>query len=322
MPYLRVDITRPDVGAATKVDFSAKKQPRKFYAIQPEKWNLAKKLAQKDYDEAYKLFSTLDDLDSVMCKQEVLEASREFLQIGFRNEDPSVHLIKYSQFWKQPDGLVLISGWFEWLVGGSKDGDLSRSISDHLDLVLKMLSTYLTEKKAEGWGKCMQDIENESVRKHGNLHMYQVALIRELATAWGNKGEKLIFIEGKDLVKNMSDQPFIYAVEVHNPGSGDYDFSTVFSVRVGSTLVFEDITLTEALAAVIQISFSFNLLYPQDADDVFNFVQRILANFGPVEGARNAKNQVKRNFTDFQCFVGNYMLKQDKAEVKQMLASN
>ena len=320
---LRVGITRPDgVDSGSKMDFSAKKQPRKIYAISADKWNLAQKLSQKEYDEEAKEFSTLDDLNSLESKAEMLESVREYLQIGFRTEDPSVHVIKYSKFWRQPDGIKLLSIWFEWLVGGSKDCDISRSITDNLEFVVKMVNAYLTDKQGEAWSNSMELIKKESLSRHGNLLMYQVALIRELAKVWGNKGEQLIYIEGKDEMKNMSNQPFIHAVSVHKPGEGDYEYSMVFSVRVGSTLVFDQVSLTEGFAAVIQICFCFNLLYPQSADDVFNFVQRVLANFGPVDGSRNAKNQVKKNFTDFQCFLGSYLLRKDKAEVKKILAAN
>ena len=317
-----MDITRPDSASDSKVDFSAKKQPRKFYAICPEKWNLAKKMSQKEYDDGSNKFSSFDDLENLEAKAGALETLREFLQIGFRTEDPSVHIIKYSKFWKQPDGIKLLSMWFEWLVGGSKDGDISKSIAENLDFVLRMLDEYMTEKSGEAWSKSMEEIERECLSKYGNSLMFQVALIRELAKMWGNMGEQLIYIEGKDEMKNMSNQPFIHAVSVHKPGEGDYDYSLVFSVRVGSTMVFDDVSLTEGLAAVIQICFVFNLLYPQSCDDVFNFIQRVLSNFGPVEGARNVKNQVKKKFTDFQCFLGSHLLRQDKAEVKKILAAN
>ena len=126
-----MDITRPDVTGDSKVDFSAKKQPRKFYAICPEKWNLAKKMSQKEYDDGSNKFSTFDDLESLEAKAEALETVREFLQIGFRTEDPSVHIIKYSKFWKQPDGIkllsILLSCWLEVLKMAIFQGALQRT---------------------------------------------------------------------------------------------------------------------------------------------------------------------------------------------------
>ena len=313
-----MDIKKPEMLSGSGiVDFTVKKNPRKFYGISPEKWNLASKLTQEEFERSAAFFSNIEELE-YEDKLEVLSKARNFLQINFRKEDPSSHLIKLSSFWKMPHGPKLLSEWFEWLVDGSKDGDLVKSIEDHIDPILRMVEKFLENKKGDDWAKKVEEVENNCTVNYGNTLLFQIFLIRELAKSWGNKGEKLIFIEGKDDIKNMSNQPFVHAVKLNRPGENDYEDAVVFSVRVGSSLVFDDVSLTQGLASVIHLSFVFNLLYPTDCDDLFNFTQRILCNFGPADGARNPKGQLKRNFVDFQVALGSYMLTEKKAEIKQL----
>ena len=144
---LWMDILRPEVNVPQLVDFSTKKQPRKFYGISPEKWNLAKKLSQAEYDKAAEAFEQLDKAENLEAMEEVLKNSREFLQISFRTVDPCTHIRKFSSFWKMPQGIKLLNLWFEWIVNGSKDGDLSKSIEDHMDAVMRMVENYLSVKK-------------------------------------------------------------------------------------------------------------------------------------------------------------------------------
>ena len=300
------------------VDFSTKKQPRKFYGISPEKWNLAKKLSKKEYEKGAEAFAQLEIADSLEAMEEILQRSREFIQIFFRTVDPCTHIRKLSSFWKMPHGIKLLNMWFEWIVDGSKDGDLTKSIEDHMDAVMRMVENYLSLKKGESWIKKLAEVGSDSRLRFGNSLLLEIFLIRELAKFWGNKGEKLIFVDGQDDLKNMSTQPFVHAVKISQTGEGDFEDSFVFSVRIGSSLVFEGVSLTQGLAAIVQLSFVFNLLYPVPADDIFNFTQRVLACFGPVDGARNAKNQVKKNFVDFQCYMGNFMLQEKKAKLQKM----
>ena len=64
--------------------------------------------------------------------------------------------------------------------------------------------------------------------------------------------------------------------------------------------IWKDISLPEAFAGVIQIFFSFNMLYPGDLDDILQFTERIVCNFGSDDCARNSKNMLKKSFRDFQ----------------------
>ena len=63
----------------------------------------------------------------------------------------------------------------------------------------------------------------------------------------------------------------------------------------------------------------FNIVYPSSADEIFNFVQRLLAKFGPSDGARNLKGQLKKRFVDFQCELSNIIMLEKSDTVKKLL---
>ena len=63
-------------------------------------------------------------------------------------------------------------------------------------------------------------------------------------------------------------------------------------------------SLPVAFAALIQIYYVCNVNYPSKADDVFQFIQRMLCQVGPAEGAKNERNQVKKWYKDFEVISG------------------
>ena len=304
----------------TLMDFSAKKV-RRIYGISAEKWFLAKKLSQQEYEMSEANFTKLSEVGDhdVDAINECLESAREFVQIHFRKEDPSSHVLKLKVFWKVPNGLIILNSWFEWLVGGSDNGNISNTIEEKIDDVMIIIDKILGDQKGDEWVKQARDMENSCREKNGNSIMFYVYLLRELAKSWKNQPEKVIFIEGEDDLKDASNQPFLHIVKVPQDGLLDNVESIVISVRVGTTMIFEDVSLCQGLAAMIQITFSFNLLYPSQADDIFNFLQRTLARFGPADGARNSKDHIKKNFSDFQCTLGKLVLQQKKGNVQKML---
>jgi hypothetical protein len=298
----------------------SKKKVRKYYGIVPEKWMLASKISKEAFEESKKNFEKLEDITVAQVKDlsNILDGSREYLQAMFREEDPSSHLLKLKAFWVMPRGLKMLSLQFEWLVDGSRDGDLMASIEGRIANVMSLVEKYLVKKGGAGWEEKFKKVAAECQVSHGNDTMKTVFLIRELGRTWSNKSEKLLFVEGEDSNEEISDQPFLHLVKLGQMGVGDYPEQISISVRVGNTVMFEDVTLTQGLSAVIQLCFTFNLLFPFQADDLFNFCQRMLASFGPTDGARNKLGQVKKKFIDFQCFVGSVMLQEEKGVKKRL----
>ena len=319
---LRAGIKRPELASQSPVLEFSNKKPRKFYAVSSEKWYMGSKISQEDFDASEAAFLAIveagEDIEKILA---CLEDARVFVQIQFRSEDPSAHITKNRIFWKMPYGPKLLSNHFEWLVDGSRDGDLAFSIEDHIDMVLNMTAQILGDKKGKDWINQLEEVQNNSRTRNGNEIMSRVFIIRELAKSWKNNPAKLIFVEGEDSMSNVSSQPYVNILRVDQTGEGDYDEAIVVSVRVGTTTIFDGVSLTQGLAAVIQLCFVFHLLYPSDTDEIFNFVQRLLAKFGPSDGAKNIKGQLKKRFVDFQCALSDILLLQKSGTVRKLFVA-
>ena len=319
---LRSGIKRPEASTSEDMLVLSKKKVRKYYGIVAEKWRLASKISKVAFEKSKSSFEKLEDvtIEEVEDLSNILDESREYLQAMFREEDPSSHLLKLKVFWGMPRGLKLLSLQFEWLVDGSKDGDLQVSIEARIENVMSLVEKYLVKKGGAGWEEKFKKVAADCELSHGNDTIKTVYLIRELGRTWGNKSEKLLFIEGEDNNDEISDQPFLHLVKLRQMGVGDFPEQISLSVRVGNTVMFDHVTLTQGLSAVIQLCFTFNLLFPFQTDDLFNFCQRMLASFGPTDGARNKLGQVKKKFIDFQCFVGSVMLQEEKGVKKRLFS--
>ena len=217
-----------------------------------------------------------------------------------------------------PHGLKMLNNHFEWLVDGSGDGSLAISIEDHISSILNLTAKILGDKRDKEWQSKLEETENNSQAKYGNDIMFKIHIIRELAKNWKNLAEKIIFIQGEDDMQNSSDQPYVHIVKVNRYGEGDFEEAIVISVKVGAITIFEDVTLSEGLAAVIQLCFVFHLCYPVDCDETFNFVQRLIAKFGPSEGAKNLRGQLRKKFVDFQCALADVVLMEKNGTVRKM----
>ena len=320
--FLRNDVTK----AASKdvepredlMDFSAKKRKR-CYGLSSERWYSGSKVSAEEFKQSEENFGKIALEDDVEKKLELLNSSRVFLAVKFRTCDPAAHFHSLQPFWGMPFGPDMLSNQFEWAsLEGSRDGSLKKTIEKNTTSTFNMVVRYLADKKGELWAKKYDEVYQNSRAHYGNSIMARVFLLRELAKSWKNSPEKLVFIEGEDDLSKVSNQPFIHVLKMNQTGEGDYDERLCISVRIGTTLIFNDVTLTGALASVIELAFVFNLMFPKDADDIFQFVQRILANYGPVDGARNAIGKVKKPFVDFQCAVGQMIVDSDKGEVRKM----
>ena len=133
------------------MDFSGGKKTRKFYSIVPDNWNLALKIESEKYKESEQAYLGNNGEDELEVKKEGLAASREYLQIKFRTLEVGAHIYAHRTFWDMPHGPLLLSGWFEWITGGSEEGWLEATIEKNLDAVLKVVAEIISEKKGELW---------------------------------------------------------------------------------------------------------------------------------------------------------------------------
>ena len=299
---VRPTIKRPVIGEA-EIENPGKKKgkmKKKGYCISGEKWIIDTGATRKEKEEAKKEFKRFSDADSIKEKREVLMNAVVFIQKQFREMEPSQTVEDLSSFWE--GGPQIMSDWFEWLVGGSKDGSLAATASLQMIKVLNITEKYIIDKRGEEFEKELNRLNEEVRGVNGDSTMYQVFLIRDLAKLFKNKPEKFVFNDGKDDKKSGPDEkyPNIYITKQNTFGEGDFEEKIVLNLRIGDKIIWKDVSLPEALAGVIQIFFSFNMLYPVDLDDILQFTERIVCNFGSDDGARNPKNNVKKSFRDFQ----------------------
>ena len=254
------------------LDFSAKKR-KKCYGLSTERWYLGSKVSAEEFKESEENFGKIASEDDGDKKKKLLNSSRVFLAVKFRTCDPAAHFLGLQSFWEMPFGPDLLSNHFEWAsIEGSRDGSLKKTIEKNTTSTFNLVVRYLADKKGEIWAKKYDEVYQNSRAHFGNSILARVFLLRELAKSWKNSPEKLVFIEGEDDLSKVSNQPFIHVLKVNQTGEGDYDERVCISVRIGTTLIFNDVSLTGALASVIELAFVFNLMFPKDADDIFQSV--------------------------------------------------
>ena len=299
---------KPMVLADPKLlDFSSK-NVRKLYGIIPERWFSPKKISEEEYkksEDNFKKLAEINDDDQPALKA-CLEGAREYIQIMFRTEEPSSHVQKLKAFWDMPNGTLILNFWFEWLCGGSDLGNIAKTIDKKMDDDMNIIEQVLIEQNSEEYEKEVKEDKASVMRDYGNMTFFYILLLRRLCKSFKNQPEKFLFVEGEDKLKDASQQPFLHILKVAQHGLDDYDNSLVISVRVGSTTIFENVSLSVGLAAILQVTFSFNLLYDPNVDDMYNYLQRILARFGPLDGARNKKNHVKKSYVDLLALLASW----------------
>ena len=297
------------------LDFSSPKRKKKSYGLQTEKWYLGSRVQAAEFKQSEENFWKMAGAD-LETKKQMLVESRVFLAVQFRTQEPASHVQNLKPFWEMPHGPEMLSEWFSWItVDGSDEVSIRQTIEENATSVFNMIVNFIGDKKGGAWLKEYEEVENNSKAAFGNEIMSRVWLLRELAETWKNKPSNLFFVEGKDNIADVSNQPFVHVLKFAQTGEADYDEKLCISVRIGTTLVFNDITLSAALASVIELAFVFNLMYPAKSDDIFQFVQRLLGNYGPSDGARNAQGRVKKAFVDFQIAVGKMVVDDRKGEI-------
>ena len=182
--------------------------------------------------------------------------------------------------------------------------------------VSPVVKEIVADKKGKLWQEKYDRLVVQADLETGNQMLVWVFLLREWSELYGEKPHRIVYLEGEDSSAEVSQLPYVHVRNVSQPG-GDFN-RVIVSVMFGSTLIFEDIGLPGALAAVIEIYFSFNLCYDTQADSTLNFIQRIIAGFGSKEGSRNKLNKVKKSFNDFQAEFGRIMLEKKMGSVKTL----
>ena len=276
------------------------KKKKKSFGVNAGKMKVfetASKAEKKDAEDAFK---KMEESDLLEVKKKFLQEARVFIQKQFQTVEPSQLVEDFKGFWD--GGPALLSEHFEWLSDGSKDGSLAISVAGQLAKVLSIVERFILNKRGDAFGEEMDRVKAEAEEKNGSNLMYQIFLLRNLARLFKNKPQKVLFIDGEDCKESGPNetQPNIFVTKKHVVGEAEFEEAILLNLRIGEKLIFSDVSFTDAFAGLIQLIFSLNLEFPEDADDFCQFLQRILCNFGNIEGARNKKNAVKKNYRDFE----------------------
>ena len=272
---------------------------KKTYMLNQEKWELDKGATMKEKREAQEQFIRFCEAESDEERKDALLKSVVHVQKFFRVREPSQVVEDLNSFWQA--GPEILSFWFEWLVDGSKDGHLATTVDSQLNKVLNLIEAYIKHRRGEEAERDLARIKKEAREANGCETYYQLHLIRALAKVFRNKAEMFIYIDGEDDDKSGPDEtlPNMYITKRDTHGVDDYPEKIVMNLRIGHKIIWEDLTLPQAIAGVTQLYFSFNLMYPPDIDDILQFNERIMCNFGTDDGARNPKQTVKKCFREF-----------------------
>ena len=276
------------------------KKVKKSYGIVPDRYNHGLNASKAEMEHAKNMFKKISEVESLEEKKHLVIASRVFIQSQFRSVQPSQTVEDLEQFWSA--GPRILSDWFEWIVRGSKDGSLNLSVDLQMTKVMNLVEQYILAKKGADFEKEIRGVKEITDLHHENDSWFKIFLLKDLAKLFKNRSEKLIFVDGSDDVKNgpNEQQPNVFVTKQNVIGQEEYDEKIVISLRVGNKVLFQDVSLSEALAGCIQLYFCFHQYYPEEADDLYQFVQRICCNFGDQDGANNKKGVIKKCFRDFE----------------------
>lgn len=296
---VRPNIKRPAAAAPEEV-IKIRKKKVKGYCLRAEKWNIDEKATKEEKDEAFKMYKKLEDAATVQEKKLLVKAASIFIQKQFRTLEPNQVVEDLHSFWEA--GPEVLSEWFEEMTAGSKHGSLSVSVTQQLTKVMNIVERFILFKRSDEFEQEMNGVKAEAEERTGNQVFYNIFLLRNLASLFKNKPEKIIFVDGTDAKKDGPDEktPNIFITKQNTFGESEFDEKVVINLRIGDKLIGKDLSLPEAVAGLIQVFFSFNLLYPQEVDDILQFLERILCSFGTTDGARNKRNCVKKGFRDFE----------------------
>lgn len=300
---VRPNIKRP-VGTENMKSPVGGEKKKKVFGVSSEKWVTDEVASKEEKEDSVNSFKKLSEAVFVEEKKKLLKESRLFILEQFKKLEPSQSVEDLRGFWE--GGPALLSEMFEWLTDGSQHGNLAHSAAEQLTKVLNIVEGYILSKKGEEYQGELQGVKDLAVETNGNELMYQIRLLRDLAKLFKNKAQKIIFIDALDDKKTGPEvqQPNIFVTKKKELGEAEFEEEIIINLNIGDKLVFKNLTLPEALASLIQTFFCFNILFPEDSDDIFEFVQRIACNYKTKEdGAKNKKGLLKKRFKDFEVFT-------------------
>jgi hypothetical protein len=311
--FTKKDLKRPLAGGESLENLAGiagspkSKKHKKMYGVSPEKYNFGLMASKAEKEQAKAAFMTILDAGSLTEKTHAAIAARVFTQNQLRSLQPSQAAGDLKPIWY--GGPALLSEHFEWLVSGSRDGNLAVSADRQMKKVLNLVEQFIISKKGPDFEAEIRGVKVTTELHYGNDTWFRVYLIRQLAKLFKNEAGKLLFVDGcDDINEGPSEQePNVFVTKKNTFGEDEYEERVELSLRIGTKVIMEELSLSQALSGCIQLYFLFHLNYPGDADDLYQFTQRIFCNFRDHDGARNKRNAVKKCFREFEVWLTQYI---------------
>ena len=257
---VRPTIKRP-AEACVGEEGTAKKKMKKIkgYCLTAEKWNVDAGASKDEKEEALKQYRKMGETLSFLEKVDMVMDAKLFIQRQFRELEPSQSVEDLNTFWD--GGPPIMSRWFEWLVSGSKLGCLANAAAEQMTKICNIVEEFIISKRGEDFEREMKRVENESKEMNGNITMYQVFLLKDLAKLFKNKPEKVIVVDGRDAkqIGPEEQDPNIFITKQNTFGETEFEEKIIIHLRIGDKVVWRDISLPEALGGIIQVYFSSTL---------------------------------------------------------------
>ena len=311
--FTKKDLKRPLAGGESLENLAGiagspkSKKHKKMYGVSPEKYNFGVMASKAEKEQAKAAFMTILDAGSLTEKTHAAIAARVFTQNQLRSLQPSQAAGDLKPIWY--GGPALLSEHFEWLVSGARDGNLAVSADRQMKKVLNLVEQFIISKKGPDFEAEIRGVKVTTELHYGNDTWFRVYLIRQLAKLFKNEAGKLLFVDGcDDINEGPSEQePNVFVTKKNTFGEDEYEERVELSLRIGTKVIMEELSLSQALSGCIQLYFLFHLNYPGDADDLYQFTQRIFCNFRDHDGARNKRNAVKKCFREFEVWLTQYI---------------
>ena len=304
---MRPSINRPTINTdnSSGLGVSTAKKRKRLYALDSDKWYNSSRVQKSVINEQQKLFNGIKAENNNEDNLQIMQLCRAFIQSKFEASEPSQLVEDLDHFWEA--GPKLLNNWCQWITNeGDESEDLSSSVSSRMSKIFYFVEQYLLSKKGQAYEVELTEVKVSAERRNGNDGFYKIFLLRELAKQLRNSPEQVVFIDWTDekSLRAGDHEANLLITRKDTLCTSEFEEKISVSVRIGEKIVFKDVSLPVAFAALIQIYYVCNVNYPSKADDVFQFIQRMLCQVGPAEGAKNERNQVKKWYKDFEVISG------------------
>jgi len=266
MAELKKKTTFEEAGVVEEAAHEKKKGKKKLiYGIDNELWYTTKSEAS-----SAALISKANDESSFEKREQVYKENRKELITQFRDSQKLIgnscrgfftdyrHLEEHFKVITNSCGLTAI-------------------VEESLKQQMGYLEAYLSHTiKTVDFADFLSAVEVACQAEYDGSFLYKyVEILRRAGDHFDKKGSVLVRLKEEPVT---TDSPHIVAIAVQR--------IWIFEVWVDKMKLLENLTLAQAIASFLHLSFTFNLQYPKESQTVADLWQRKFAKYGDASGTR------------------------------------